>query len=899
MPLPPKARLGPYEIIALLGAGGMGEVYRARDPRLGREVAIKILHEEAAGDPARRARFELEARAVAALNHPNILGVYDFASDGGRYYIVTELVIGESLRARINRGPIGIRELYRIAVQLSDGLSAAHAAGITHRDLKPENVMLTTEGRVKILDFGLARQTAADPAPDNSTITQVNTMPGTVMGTVAYMSPEQARGIAADHRSDQFSFGTMLYELAGGGRPFTRETSAQTMTAILTEEPPPLDDKVPPPLRWTIARCHEKELGGRYESTRDLYHDLRNQQEHLSEVFSTTEATAAVGMVLKERRRRLAVIPVGAAVVVGLLASWWSKPAGVSVGQLRFTPKEVALDRVARPIWSPDGKAFAFSAQAAGVSQIFLRYLDSPAPRQLTHGTTAMYLAGFTPDAKRVVVFSVEKGRTPKTVFSFVAVVGGDPALIATEDREVIYPSISTDGKGYAVLLHDEGKHFIELSPSLGSAGKRYQPGPFESTEFINTPNLAISPDHRKLLFLEDRPGARTAWELPLPAGHKAPRLVLPDLPAFGDTPIFSWLPDSRHVVLSLQETPDDEHRHLWIADFESGRRRQLTGGISSESDPAVSPDGSKVLFVQDRPEYSLVSVALDTATAERVMTSELALGMPAWAAGQEKFVYQTDRNGPPEIWLHADGWDRPVVSPAQFPTATSSEFMNPALSPGADRVVYSRPAADGTLYAWISSVSGGAPVRLTNETKAIEVIGCWSPDGQRIAYLRFADGKIDLAVTRTSGDATPVVIRHDVGGRPPEWSPDGAWISFLEKDLKLISPDGATVKDVGRFGAGQFTFSKDSRHLYGWRMKGSRPQIFSVDIETGSQKVIGEFDEALTPSDYMSPGIRLSLSPDGKSILFSSVRHKTGIWMLEGFDPPTWMDRLREMLPW
>ena len=898
MPMHAGDFLGPYQILAPLGAGGMGEVYRARDPRLGREVAIKILHEESAADVSRRARFEFEARAVAALNHPNILSVYDFASDNGRYYIVSELVMGESLRARVDRSPIGIRELYRIAVQLTDGLSAAHAAGIAHRDLKPENVMLTTDGRIKILDFGLARQTALATSAESETRTQGNTLPGTVLGTVAYMSPEQVRGIPADHRSDQFSFGTLLYELAAGSRPFTRETFAQTMTAILTEEPPPLDSKVPAPLRWTIARCHEKDPAARYDSTRDLYHDLCTQQEHLSEVVTTTEASTPVRVTRKERRRWLFTAPIAVGLLVGVFAGWFSKPAGGGPGQLRFTPKEVALAQAGQPRWSPDGKAFAFSAKVAGVSQIFLRYLDSPAPTQLTHGPVAAHLAGFTPDGKRVIVFSVGNGRQAKTKFSFVPLIGGAPEPMAPEARPVRYVDIAPDGKGFAALLYDGGKYFIETAPSPGSPGKRYPPGPFEATVLYNNPNLGISPDHRRLLFVADTIGARNFWDLSLPAGRKAPRRVLRGLATFGETPVFSWLPDSRHIVLALQATLNDEHNHLWIADVESGALRQLTGGITSESDPAVSPDGTRVLFVQDRPEYSLVSVALDTAAAERVMTSELLVGMPAWAASQEKFVYQSDRNGPPEIWLHADGWDRPVVTPAQFPAATTGEFMNPALSPGADRVVYGRPAPDG-VDLWISSVSGGAPVRLTNEANVTEFGGCWLPDANRLAYLRFVDGKWDLAVVRASGDAAPEVIRHDIGNRLPACSPDGRWIAFLESGLHLISPDGKTVRDLGSFGAFQFTFSKDSRLLYGIRLKDGRPQLFSLDIKTKNQKVIGEFDKDLRPSTYVNPGVQLSLSPDGKSILFSSVRHNTSIWMMEGFDPPRWTERLREMLSW
>jgi len=874
----------------------MGEVYRARDPRLDREVAIKVLHETAAADASRRARFELEARVVAALNHPNILGVYDFASDEGRYYIVSELVNGESLRARVDRGPIGIREFYRIAVQIADGLSAAHAAGIAHRDLKPENVMLTTDGRIKILDFGLARHTGSNPVPGDSTTTQLNTMAGTVMGTVAYMSPEQARGIAADHRSDQFSFGTMLYELVCGERPFTRETSPQTMTAILTEEPPALDSKVPPPLRWTIARCHENDPGARYESTRDLYHDLRNQQEHLSDVLTSTDAPVvqAAG-VFQQRRRWLLTAVVAAALLVGVAGGRWSKP-GTELGQLRFTPMEVALARPAGPRWSPDGKSFAYSAVVSGMRQVFLRYLNSAAPVQLTQGTIDVMLAGWTPDGKRVIVRSATNGQTD---FSSVPAIGGDAELIATETRPIYALDIAQDGKAYAVFVKDGGRHIIATAPSAGSPGKRYQPGPFEADDIHNTPTLRISPDHRRMLLLVGTVAGNLAWDIPLPSGNKAPRQVLPGVARFAGNPQVSWLPDSRHIVLAMQVKSDDVHRHLWIADIDSGRRRPLTGGLSSEFEPDVSPDGSRILFRKMQTEYSLVSVALNTAAADRIVTSEIELRMPAWARHQEEFTYQSNRNGPPEIWLHANGWDRPVVGPAQFPAGSTSLFLTPALSPGGDRVVYSRAASDGSTYNWISSVSGGSPMRLTNESNVSEFGGSWSPDGKSFAYLRLANGKTDLAVVRTSGEAIPVIIRRNIGSRVPDWSPDGRWIAVYDQGAKIVSPDGKIVRDLGYPDAIQFTFSKDSRVLYGIREHDGRPQLFSVDIETRNQKVIGEFDKDLLPYSNLNPSIRLSLSPDGKSILFSAQKTSASIWMLEGFDPPTWMERLREMLPW
>jgi Tol biopolymer transport system component/tRNA A-37 threonylcarbamoyl transferase component Bud32 len=871
----------------------MGEVYRARDTRLNRDVALKILSESTAANAERRARFEREARAVAALNHPNIVSIYDVGCEDGVFFIVSELVEGGSLRERIGRGYVAVRELLKIAVQIADGIAAAHSAGIVHRDLKPENIMLTSDGRVKILDFGLARQTLA-AAAHADTVTMNQTVPGTILGTVDYMSPEQARGTEAGHQSDQFSFGVVLYELATGNRAFQRDSKPQTLTAILVEEPGPIEAKLPAPLRWTIDRCLAKDPAARYESTRDLYRDLSAQQEHLSDVLSVTEAAPGpAGPPAAGPARRqwwLWAAIAGAALLGAAGDAWWARShSAAGAGQYRFTPMEVSWANPGPANWSPDGKAFAYSAEVAGVRQVFLRYLDSPTPVQLTHGSTDAGAIGWSPDSRRVItVGDNPQGKDPPRALFSLPAFGGEPELV----RPLPYASsatVSPDGKALAAFVLQDGKLAVETASPVGSPPKPYAPAPFETKEFFNAPNLRYSPDDRRILLLMDVSQGRQAWSLPWPAGRAAPKQVLRQLPAYGGTPRFSWLPDSRHIILSLQEKHDDENTHLWIADIDSGTRRQITSGTSLEDNPRVSPDGKRLLFGQFRSDYALVSVSLENATADRVLSSEVRAGMPAWAMRQEKFAYVTDRNGPPEIWMRGEGWDRPIVTPASFPAGTTNLFGTPALSPGAERLVYTRFDAGGGAFIWISSVSGGPPVRLTNESNVTEHGGSWSPDGNSFTYLRVRNGERSVMIVRTSGEATPVLARANPGNNLPQWSPDGQWIKFFDHagggGWTLISPDGKTVRALGIADAIEMTFSKDSHHLYGIQREKGQARLFSLDIETKELKNIGDLAKDFVPSSYITPSIRLSLSPDGKSILYPAFSTKNSLWMLEGFD--------------
>ncbi len=383
------SRVASYEIVSLLGAGGMGEVYRARDPRLGRDVAIKVLPAGFAGDPERLGRFEQEARAAAALNHPNILAVYDVGqhpstgSGQAAPYIVTELLEGGTLRERIAGGPLVVRKAVEYAVQIAKGLAAAHDRGIVHRDLKPENVFITADARVKILDFGLAKLTQPEPGFAGASAmptTPPHTLPGLVLGTVGYMAPAQARGLSADHRSDIFALGAVLYEMLCGMRAFGGDTAMDVMTAILKEDPPKLpaaERHIPPALERIVMRCLEKAPAARFKSADDLAFALEGLTTHSEPI------EAVAGRVARPRRERVAwmtaaVFLVSAAVLGGMLyrARQTSDPPPEMRLQL-ITPPDAHVTSFAL---SPDGTKLLFLARG----QLWLRPLGSDAEQPLS-----------------------------------------------------------------------------------------------------------------------------------------------------------------------------------------------------------------------------------------------------------------------------------------------------------------------------------------------------------------------------------------------------------------------------------------------------------------------------------------------------------------------------------
>ena len=351
MPLTTGSRIGPYEVVAPLGAGGMGEVWRARDPRLGRDVAIKVLPDDVFGDAGRVARFNAEARAASALNHPNIITVYDIGEDAGRTYLSMELLEGVNLRKLLDDGAPPLSKALQIAVQISEGLAAAHARGIVHRDLKPENLIFTTDNVLKILDFGLAKASplAASDSEDDPTMSATpGTSPGTLLGTIGYMSPEQAAGYPVDFRSDQFSFGTILYELVTGRRAWKKRTAAETLVAIMREDPPSLsgvEPPVPAAVRRVVDRCLAKDPGDRYGSSRDLAGDVRYLVDHLSEIQAAPEVRPAVepssrGGITTRRGQILGIV--GLTALLALVAVLWIpfRPGHGAIESLAILPFE-------------------------------------------------------------------------------------------------------------------------------------------------------------------------------------------------------------------------------------------------------------------------------------------------------------------------------------------------------------------------------------------------------------------------------------------------------------------------------------------------------------------------------------------------------------------------------
>jgi Tol biopolymer transport system component len=898
-----RASFGPYEILALLGQGGGGEVYRAWDPRLEREVALKILHKRSAADPDRVQRFIAEARAASALNHPNIVTVFDAAVDGDTPYIVSELIDGRPLRDEIRRGPVPLKRLLDLATQIADGLSAAHEAGIVHRDLKPENIMVARTGRVKIVDFGLARpggsqRSVGEPAPDD---VQTQTESGLRAGTMPYMSPEQARGTATDFHSDQFSFGLILHEMAQGRPAFRRETAAGTLDAIINDELPPMserDVRTPVLLRWIIERCLSKDPGDRYAVTLDLHRDLRTLRDRLGEVVSGENGAAALTGTRTIWRRGLMAAAVLATLAAGaILSNLIADPQPGDASALRFTPLATEPGYEGFPAWSPDGQTIAYAAEINDTLQIFTRRLSSPGSAQVTQAPYDCKHPFWSPDGKRIYYVSLARDR--ESIWS-VGAAGGTPQVVMENAGR---GAISPDGRTLAFLRDEQradivGTASLWFSTPVGAEPTRYVQ--FDPMRFVEGV-LAFSPDGSKLgvcavpRSINRQPDERgwQFWIVPLPEGRPSRRFkwwsdVAPRVTSF------AWLPDSRHVVLGVTSlsTPGS---HLWMADLERDRTWSLTRGPGSESYPSSSPDGGRIVFATGEPDYDLVEIPLGGNATRPLLATARSESDPVWSPDGTLFAYVTDRSGQDEIWLRTrDGpsSDRPLITQADFGDDRTIMLSAPSFSPDGRRIAYQRNAHKPIwpLRIWISLTAGGPPVPLLPPThEGYQGAPTWSPDGQWIAYTAWKDDRWMLAKVRVGSGEGPIVLRTDgVPTATPSWSPANDWITWeTERGFVLVSPDGSTQRVLSDDQWLVHTWSRDGSEIFGIReTEDLRLSLVAVEAHSGKARILAD----LGPSPAVNNPVKgFSLSADGRSIATSILRLRGDLWMLENLQ---WQER-------
>jgi len=754
--LSPGVKLGNFEIVELIGRGGMGEVYRARDSRLKRDVAIKVLPAGLARDPDRIARFEREARAAGALNHPNIVAVYEIGREDGTYWIATELVAGEPLASAIERGPLALQKALEIATQIAEGLTAAHAAGIVHRDLKPANIMVTRDGRVKILDFGLAlRQRTSQ---DSTTMHMTDE--GTVLGTAGYMSPEQVRGETVDQRSDLFSFGVILYEMLGGKRAFAGASSVEVMHAILKEDPGELPASVPPAIDRIVRRCLQKDRERRFQTAADLGWAI------LTPSPSQTPAKAT------RRRTRLTWAAVVAAICAAIAIAAYlfeahSRPIGIVAGT---SLRRLTLDKglTTDAAISADGKFVAYASDRAdpGNLDIWVQQVAGGGAVRLTDNPADDSDPSISPDGSQVAFRSDRDGGG----IYLVPVLGGEARLLIAKGN---HPRFSPDGQMlmYSTGGMQEGSDSGELFVQRLSGGAPTPIGP-GCTVFPFSP--VWSPDSRRIIFTAECKGKdkdNFGWVATMdgrlsPGGLQddpvidqwltnPPRLLVPfDREGVFDEGSIRTLPISedgtkvtgpaerltfgtgseRHasagngfVVVSAFNGED----HIWgipidASGHSNGPPRQLTSGSTHEDLVYLSRDGRKLLFTSRRPDLRLYLADLRTSKDQEIPSGDAT-------------------------WLGAG-----------------------ALSPDATRLVFLSCCENTSSYVYEGPVAGGFPKKISSG----EWWGVWdwSPGGGTLlANSGTAVDEVDV----NSLSKTTFLQDPEDGAWNAHFSPDGRWVTF------------------------------------------------------------------------------------------------------------------------
>jgi Tol biopolymer transport system component len=851
MPLSAGTRLGSYEIVAPLGAGGMGEVYRARDTRLGREVAIKVLPADRAGDADRRRRFEQEARSASALNHPNILTIHEVGSEGDTTYIAMELIEGRTVRELVASGPVPTKKLLDVAAQTAEGLAKAHGAGIVHRDLKPENLMVSKDGFVKILDFGLAK--LAEPeARDASTIQTAAgspTEPGTVLGTAGYMSPEQAAGRTVDFHSDQFALGSILYEMATGQRAFQRKTGAETLVAIMREEPEPMTlsgAKTPAPLRWIVERCLAKEPEDRYASTKDLARDLASVRDHLSE----TSTSASSGAIEPVKARRRGWRAPAAAAIAGLVAGLLLRGAfggGKPAAPAQFQQITYQRGMIFSARFAPDGQTIAYAAAWDGRPlEIYSARFDSPESRPLGLPTADVLSISKTGEMAISLGRHYLAGYESTGTLARVSLGGGAPRPILENVQDADW---APDGQSLAVAHHLGTLQRLEYP--IGKAI-------YASAGWVS--NVRVSPDGRFVAFIDHPTRGDNDGRLKIVDAEGKVRVEGPAA-NLG----IAWSPRGDEVWSSSP---------LAVTTL-SGKSRRLfeSPGIDILHD--ISKDGRTLMsLVSARREI----VGVPGAGVEEHNLTWLNWSFPTDITRDGRALLFDEQNvQPPGIYLRPlDG------SAAAVKLGNGFSF---GLSPdGRFALTAPKPAATQLVLL----PTGPGESKLLAETNVVTQAATFFPDGRRI-----------LVAGNEPGRGIRLYVQDLPDGKPRAITPEGV---STNRTISPVSPDGKLVAAYGPDGKfalyptepGEprpvpgvaaedvpLRWTADGRSLYVSRLSAPPGKIELLDVATGRRTPWREFRPP-DPAGILQVG-PIVVAPDGSSFVYSYRRLLDELYVANG----------------
>jgi serine/threonine protein kinase len=875
-----------YSILEKLGEGGMGVVYKARDTRLDRFVAIKVLPAESVADPERKQRFVQEAKAASSLNHPNIITIYDIGQAEGVDFISMECVAGKTLDRLIPRRGMRLNEALKCAVQIADALARAHSAGIVHRDLKPGNIMVNEQGLVKVLDFGLAKLTEPTPADEDAATRTMRptTEEGKIVGTVAYMSPEQAEGKKVDARSDIFSFGSVLYEMVTGEKAFHGDTKASTLAAILKDNPRPaskLVDGLPREMERLVSRCLRKEVNQRSQHMDDVKIALQELKE---ESDSGVLGAAAVSRSNPHRRRHW-VLSVAAIVIVAMVGVWLVRSKKeVPETQLVAVPLTSYPGSESWPSFSPDGTqvAFGWNGEKQDNWDIYVKQIGVEPPYRLTNDPAMDYSPAWSPDGRSIAFLrEVSAG---KTAIMLIPQRGGSERILAEINGSLQgfppfgpYLSWTPDSKWLVGTTLAVGQHGGGLRLYSTETGEQ-RPLSNPPTEEIGDTAPAVSPDGRTLLFSRVSPDFYnvTLWLLHLGEGYqplgKEEKVQSGNMTNMGA----AWLPDGSEFVFGSGTLGN---LRLWrIAVSNGAIPKRINLDASNASEPAISRLGNRLAFATAKWDLNIWRIDLKGPGQKpgvpfRFISSTQLEYYPAFSPDGRRIAFVSQRSGTDEIWIcDSDG-----SKTLQLTSFGGSEIYGPSWSPDSQNIAFTGVLKGMKDDIYSISVNGGAARRLTTHA-AEDKWPYWSHDGKWIYFSSTRSGREEIWKMPSSGGEAVQITRNS--GDAPQESPDGKFLYYMKGWPEAVtvwraSVDGnqeAKVLDSVN-GVGHWTVGREGIYFFRGPDKMGHSDICFYEFATGQiRKVL---------TIQLPVFNHIAVSPDGGTILYPQSDELGSVLML------------------